>query len=326
MMVPQVLSGRQAGLQVYHLYGVRLRSRWRLPYATTSVRSIADVALVEARSSRLALAREAATRVAASNAWFRRTDVPGGAIYLRWADEFEFLVSGDGRRIDARPIAPCPAESFLAYLLGQALSFALVKQGLEPLHATTVRVGGHAAAFLGDSGSGKSTLAASFVQAGHHLLTDDLLVLTPSEDGLSAHPGPPRIKLFPEIAAQLLEDRTGSRMTSLSPKLVIPLDSHRAAAEPVPLRAIYVLASSSCATGHVVTVRRLSQRRACLEIVENTFNAVITDPRRMARQFAFATLVAANVPVKVLTYPRTLNMLPAVREAILEDMADSGPS
>jgi len=52
---------------------------------------------------------------------------------------------------------------------------------------------------LGDSGHGKSSLAACFLAAGHRLLTDDLLVIGESGDYLMAHPGPPRIKLFPAV-------------------------------------------------------------------------------------------------------------------------------
>src|SRR5204863_102769 len=98
------------------------------------------------------------------------------------------------------------AESFQVYLLGQALSFALVKQGLEPLHATVVVVDGQGVAFLGDNGYGKSSLAACFLEGGYRLLTDDLLLLKASGGDVLAYPGPPRIKLFPEVARRFLGD------------------------------------------------------------------------------------------------------------------------
>ena len=55
-----------------------------------------------------------------------------------------------------------------------------MKSGFEPLHATVVVVSGEAVAFLGESGYGKSSLAASFLDSGHQLLTDDLLILRAS--------------------------------------------------------------------------------------------------------------------------------------------------
>jgi hypothetical protein len=69
-----------------------------------------------------------------------------------------------------------------------------------------------------------------------------------------------------------------------------------------------------------VTIRRLSQRQACIALTQNTFNTVLTDSERLIRQFAFATNVASSVPVKLLTYPRALDFLPTVRQAILADV------
>ena len=86
-------------------------------------------------------------------------------------------MSADGRHVAAGHLGNASAESFQSYLLGWVLSFALVKQGYEPLHATAVVVDGKAVAFLGTSGDGKSTLAAAFLHAGHTLLTDDLLLI-----------------------------------------------------------------------------------------------------------------------------------------------------
>jgi hypothetical protein len=68
-------------------------------------------------------------------------------------------------------------------------------------------------------------------------------------------------------------------------------------------------------------IRRLSQRRAFLELLRNTFNPVIIERQRLQRQFRMATLVASKVPIKLLCYPRTLASLPSVREAILSDLA-----
>src|SRR5262249_52789551 len=129
------------------------------------------------------------------------------------------------------------------YLLGQAISFALVRQRIEPLHATTIVIEGRAVAFLGGSAFGKSTLAASFLVAGHRLLTDDLLVLKTSATEVLAYPGAPRIKLFPAIAKTVLDSGADVKMNADTGKLIIALKGDRACAMPVPLAAIYVLAA-----------------------------------------------------------------------------------
>src|SRR5205823_3902180 len=97
-----------------------------------------------------------------------------------------------------------------------------------------------AVAFLGDSGYGKSSLGAAFLQAGHSLLTDDILVITENNRRFTAHPGPSRIKLFPHIAKTLLGERVaGIPMHPTTSKLVIPLTQKQSEHATAPLRAIY---------------------------------------------------------------------------------------
>jgi hypothetical protein len=89
----------------------------------------------------------------------------------------------------------------------------------------------------------------------------------------------------------------------------------------VPLRALYVLRPpASSRVSRPVTIRPLTQRQACLDLIANTFNTIITDPARSARQFAWAAQLAGMVPVKSLSYPRSLACIPAVLAAICKDL------
>src|SRR5829696_6265903 len=147
-------------------------------------------------------------------------------------------------------------------MLGQALSFALVQQRFEPLHATVVVVDDRAIAFLGENGSGKSTLAACWLAAGCRLLTDDLLILQQTSDGVLAYPGPPRIKLFPQIASRFLGAASNSvPMNPDTAKLILPLEPDRRCATPVPLEAIYVVAPARAVSrSENVRIQPLSPR------------------------------------------------------------------
>lgn len=315
-------------VRTYHLYGLRVRSEWPLPYPQMHAPGLTEVGLIRGASSRFSNAVKEARTAANQRVWPRAVRLDDGQTYLRWSGRCEFLVSADGRLVVARPLRRSSPEAFHTYLLGQALSFALIKQGFDPLHATVVAIDGLAVAFLGESGYGKSTLAAAFVGAGHRLLTDDLLVLSEQDAGFTAHPGPPRIKLFPEIACAVLRpDVRGVPIAKMTPKLVIPLDESQTVGSGVALKTVYLLGKpvGSRRERETVTIRRLSQRRACLALIRNAFNTAVTDSGRLIRQFAFATNVASRVPVKLIAYPRTLQVLPAVRQAILEDVArDAG--
>jgi len=312
----------------YSLYGVHLKSALRLPGLELRDSGEVPIELLNGSVSLFSKVRREAGIRPEKRDWFTHARLSDGSDYLQWSGLFEFLVSADGRTIACCALNGTSLESFQTYLIGQVLSFALLRQGIEPLHATTVVVNREAVAFLGDCGYGKSSLAAAFLQVGYPLLTDDLLVLKEDGDRFVAYPGPPRIKLFPEIARSLLgEQVNGIPMTNQTSKLVIPLDEKEAVSpqRSFPLKGIYVLSPPARSRGSRINIRTLSPRRAFVEMVKNTFNAVIVDPERLRRQFALATRLAASVPIKTLSYPRTLMRLPTVREAVRSDLNNERP-
>jgi hypothetical protein len=184
---------------------------------------------------------------------------------------------------------------------------------------------GQAVGFLGNCGYGKSSLGAAFLQSGYRLLTDDLLVLQNRNGKFLAHPGPPRIKLFPEIARDLLgEQAAGTPMNNDTDKLVIPLDrnGHLVQREPVPLKALYILAPPpEGPDNRNIEIRDLPRSQAVIELVSNTFNTIVEDPDRLRRQFELTTRLAGDIPVKLLSYPRDLSAIPDVQEAVQHDLA-----
>lgn len=307
----------------YRLYGLCVRSQWWLPYFECAESGPPAVELFEGPP----LLFEKAVREAAGQPngakWFQHTCLRDGSSYLRWSELFEFLVSTDGCRIAGRPLTDVSFEAFHTYLLGVVLSFSLLKRGLDPLHATAVVVDGRAVGFLGDTGYGKSSLGGAFIQIGYPALTDDLLVLREGNQGFFAYSGPPRIKLFPEVAENLLgEQVTRIPMNPLTRKLVIPLDRHQSHQAPVPLKTLYVLTRPSAgAQSERVRLRRLPQRSAFLALLKNAFNTDIIESERLRRQFFLCIRIASTVPMKLLSYPRSLASLPLVREAILSDLS-----
>ncbi len=320
-MIPS--NGRS--LRLYRIYGVRLKSHWPLPGHEGPGPDFAEVELFEASAALFLEASRHASRRSDGEDWFRHVRLPNGSDYVRWSGLFEFLVSTDGRRIACRELNGASPESFQTYLVGHVLSFALLKQGIEPLHSTTVVINGEAVAFLGDCGYGKSSLGAAFLQVGYPLLTDDLLVLKEEGDRFVAHAGPPRIKLFPDIAKSLLgEQVSGTPMSNQTPKLVIPLDQKETVLPEAafPLKAIYVLTPPPRSL-HIprISIRSLSPRRAFVELLKGTFNTIVVEPARLERQFDLATRLAARVPVGSLSYPRDLRRISQVRESILQDLA-----
>ena len=305
----------------YGVYGVALHSEIPLCLARHSDTSLASVHIRRGSSEWFASATEGAELQQAPSSWYRYGQLADGSSYARWENVGEFLASADGKTVVCRQASEAPAESFHVYLLGQALSFALVHQGFEPLHATTIVVDGEALVFLGESGYGKSSLAACFLAAGHRILTDDLLLI---RDGC-AYPGPPRLKLFPAMARKFLGDASGGvPMNTVTRKMIVPLSDSYVRTTPAPVRAIFALAPPrNVFRKQAVRIEALPPRDAFIELVRNTFNYRITAARRLERQFTEAARLAAAIPVRRLSHPRDINRLPAVRDAILNDVGQA---
>lgn len=310
----------------YYVYGMALKSEIPLALPERGDGGLGQIELRMAPASYFSNAARSLSRQLNSNSFYQSKFLRDGSTYVRWKGVGEFLISGDGSRIIGRQHDAGQEESFQVYLLGQALSYALLRRGLEPLHATAIVVNGGAVVLLGSSGFGKSSLAACFLEAGHRLLTDDLLILQAPGGEIVAYPGPPRIKLFPQLARRFLPDAaSGVAMNSGTRKLILPLEHVQSVVHPVPLRGIYALpAPGSKARSSDMRISVLPPGQSFLALVKNTFNDRIVNPARLERQFEAATSVAGLMPVKQVSFPRGLSRIVAVRDEILADLESAG--
>jgi hypothetical protein len=307
-------------LRSYFLYGLRLRSVWPLPAPESPARGCAEVVMAQAPARLFEAARREARALPRGDDWWVHARRADGSDYLLWDGLFEFLVSPDGRRIVGRPMSRFSPAVFFSYLLGQVLSFSLLKLGLEPMHATVIVIDGRAVSLTGFSGHGKSVLAAAFLKAGHSLLTDDLLTLRPAGPGFAAYPGLPRVKLYSRDARRIFgRGIKGFRAAALTPKWIVRLGGDLSSGRTAPLGAFYVLRPPSRSLKKT-TIRRLPPRRAFVEILRGTFNKRVTEPERLKRQFETAFRLASSVPVMALSYPQGFTRLGGVVEAVRADL------
>ena len=300
----------------YQTYGAAITSDVPLALPGHDGPALAAVHCSTAPKERFAAARKDAGSVDAFHRWALLGD---GSTYVGWNTVGEFIVSADGHLVECCRADASSWESFQVYMLGQALSLALVNQAIEPLHATAAVVDGEAIVFLGGSAHGKSSLAASFLNAGHRLLTDDLLVIEESPSGLIAHPGPARIKLFPTVAnAYLPCCKARGVMNAGTDKLILPLASHQRCDVAVPVSAFFLLtAPRDACRRRDVSIEPLSRRDGFMRLLGATFNRRVVRRSRLLRQFAAMTAIADRVGVSELSYPRALNRLDEVRDAVV---------
>jgi hypothetical protein len=92
-----------------------------------------------------------------------------------------------------------------------------------------------------------------------------------------------------------------------------------------PVATIYVLAPRDETAGRKIQIVPISQRETFLMLLASAFNYVISDTDRLRRQFDTTQALANTIIMKRISYPRSLERLSSVREAILADLVGISP-
>ena len=155
---------------------------------------------------------------------------------LHVPDIARFLVRR-GSEIIVEPCAGIDEDSVRTFLLGSVMGALLLQRGMLVLHGSAIRASEQCVICCGPSGAGKSTLAAGFAKRGYDLLADDVV---PVNDG-HALPGPPRLKLWQDVADHLgIDTSTLPRIRPGHAKFSYALN-RQIAARSYPVRWIYLL-------------------------------------------------------------------------------------
>jgi len=151
------------------------------------------------------------------------------------------MAISDGRDIAYELLDGTMPEDAAIFLSGTGFGILLHQRGRIVLHASAVRVNGHAVLFCGQSGAGKSTLAAALVEAGYDLVTDDFCGIALRDDGLPwVEPDGRQLKLWQVSIDRLsLADRTTAPVRTQLEKFYV--EPRTVISSALPLAAVYVL-------------------------------------------------------------------------------------
>jgi hypothetical protein len=231
-------------LTAHRLFGIELHCELDLPGASESARPAAAAVRVAPEPSALP-----EPPVDTRGSWRTRIDgrelivaPSGGRLAIAWGDDCRFEL--DPAERDLRWAAPDPADPAWQRLLLDTVAYLIALElGREALHAAAVVTGGGAVAIAARSGVGKSTLIGALLAAGATLLSDDIVVVEPTGDGVLAHPGPPLMNV---PAGRALPGR--EVIATLSDELwtLVPV-----AADPRPLEALVLLERQPGADGRL---------------------------------------------------------------------------
>ncbi len=249
----------------------------------------------------------------------------GDRYLLRFPDLADFYISGTGENVQCTPVPEVPLETIRHLFLDQVFPLALSKRGKLVLHASSVVSETGAIAFIGKTGAGKSTLAASFAKDGFPFITDDCLVLEESKGELLAFPGYPGLRLWKEIVDSLFNrEPEYCDVAHYTRKKRIDLIDHSLLFQddPVILRRIYFLNTSKPSEDNgPISIIPISPRESFLELVRYAYKLDIGDRDMLSTEFSCLSRVV-NLPIFYqLSYPHDLSLLPAVKEAILENLS-----
>jgi hypothetical protein len=250
----------------------------------------------------------------------------GDHLLKEWKAPFEARLYGDGAAyrlwiagsgwFEIDPLAPRIAVPEAAepvrreeQLWGMPALLCFLARGRLPLHAAAVEVDGEAILLGGQRTLGKSTLAAGFADAGYRLLNEDLCCLDLSGRP-AVIPGPAMLRVRPDVGAKLpLPFAQRTKQTDDRCHLALD-EASRGDCRPVPVRGIVFLQRSE----DEVRVERVPSVTAVRDLFSLSFRLPGEESR--ARCFMGVSDVARVVPVSVVHYPRRLDELPRIVEAI----------
>jgi hypothetical protein len=187
---------------------------------------------------------------------------------------------------------------------GLPLMLCFHHRGDLPLHAAAVEVDGGALVIGAPSQFGKTTLAAAFWQAGHRVLSEDLVCV---EAGVapSVIPGPAMLRLRADMADRL-EVTSAPEAIRGRGRVRMPLEDGLSGSEAVPLRGIVLLVDEA----ETISLDRIPPVEAIPLLWELVFT--MPEPFDSARCFRDVAELAATVPIWGLRRPLTVESLPEV--------------
>ena len=241
---------------------------------------------------------------------------------MRFHAGLDFWINADGSHIVCHSYRDASPILVQQYLLGWVLSLVLHLKHMVGLHASAVVVNGKAVGFVGSSGAGKSTLVTALAMSGCEVITDEVLVFKKEESRIYAMPGYREIRLKPDLVP-VISNVFGQRDIAhreSNGKLALQVDGLWAnvCEEPLPLRTLYLLTGDEPVKSDKVVFSTLDPKDAPRHLLRHSFVIPKYYKEFLNRQFSMLCQLTSSIPVQFLAFPRDVDQLPQVVDAILE--------
>ena len=290
MTAPAPVEPRQA-------FGLRLWPEIGLPVALPA--ATADGPEVRVELGRVRAPRSA-TPVWRPTIDGRRVVVgrcPAGELDVRFGDEAAFRIARGGDTVTCAPHRGSESSAWHRFLLDTVLWSVALVRGRVAVHAAAVAVRGSVVAIVGGTGAGKTTTAIALLRRGAELVSDDVLVLSPDDRHVMAHPAPPTLNADRDVDPAALAD-VGPLIARLGDERWVAV--RRAVPGPLPLGAVIVLRRAPGPTG----MRRQPPPDGVLTLEAHSVSLPGLPRIHAQRRFEVLADVAARVPVVELEVAR----------------------
>lgn len=239
---------------------------------------------------------------------------PNDILYF-WDDDPLFRVRY-GKEIIVNPETIIDKTLLKNLILGQGFGTLLMQRGNLVFHASSVRIGGKAIAFIGSSGEGKSTLAAALSKRDYSAVTDDVLPLKFNEHNKPlVLPGFPRFKLCNDVMKYITSQ--SEPLPQINPEIekYSYNISEKFSFVPLPLKTIYILEKSA---KNEITL--LKPQEAFIELIKNSYATHLFNNSERSKNLIQCATLAENIPVKRLKRTQSLNKLADLTKLIEKDV------
>lgn len=190
------------------------------------------------------------------NSYFAITD---DFIMFHIPDIAYFLVR-NGNEIHFSPINDWEEDSLRLYILGICMGVILLQRKILPLHGSAININGKAYAIVGDSGAGKSTLARAFLNRGYQLISDDIVPVSFTEDGIPiVTPSYSQQNLWLDSLNHFgIESEQFKPLADFEMKFSVPI-SNQFINEPMPLMGIFELRKTESEDISVTAITKMER-------------------------------------------------------------------
>lgn len=245
--------------------------------------------------------------------------------WLRFPGLADFKITFGEKELTCYPATETSHQTIRHLFLDQVLPRYLAHQGRLMVHASAIQLGRGVIVFLGDSGTGKSTLAGKFHQTGQAVLSDDCLQIKDGKTGIKAIPTYAGIRLWEDSLDVLFPHETKTETIayySSKKRVLLDQNDRFRYRKGLHILAIFVLIQLEKATDGDVRLERLSYRDAFIALMKQSFQLDVMDSKGIKRHMRELGRIVPRLPVYQLSMPHDYDLLPLVRQKIMDAVDD----